>query len=164
MSVRVAVNSVDDDSGDSVVDGGPPPTTPDRAGETAPRSSIHAPQRNVAVVVALGVLITAGLSFGAYSLHDSNEDRLLKQRVREVGLVASCRHPRIADAARLGRRARRIHRRRPHRVPPADVADDRAGPDGSNRPQSPLRFGVTVVGERLGPPPARGGRRSTGAG
>src|SRR6478672_7362992 len=57
VSVRVAVNSVDEDSGDSVVDGGPPPTTPDRAGETAPRSSRLAPQRNVAVVVAVGLLI-----------------------------------------------------------------------------------------------------------
>jgi hypothetical protein len=84
---------VDDDSGDSIVDGGPPPTTPDRAGETAPHSSIHAPQRNVAVVVALGVLITVGLSFGAYSLHDSNENRLLKQRVREAGVVLGASIP-----------------------------------------------------------------------
>jgi serine phosphatase RsbU (regulator of sigma subunit) len=93
VSVRVAVNSVDDDPGDSVVDGGPPPTPPDRAGDTPPRSSIHAPQRNVAIVVMVGVLITAGLSFGAYSLHDSNEDRLLNQRVREVGVVTGASIP-----------------------------------------------------------------------
>lgn len=47
----------------------------------------------MAVVAAVGVLITAGLSFGAYSLHNSNEDRLLKQRVREVGVVATAAIP-----------------------------------------------------------------------
>ncbi|MDQ1511757.1 MAG: hypothetical protein QOG50_3601, partial [Actinomycetota bacterium] len=93
MGVPVAVNSVDDHAGESVVAGGPTAATPASADEPAPRSRKHAPQLNMAVVATVGVLITAGLSFGAYSLHNSNEDRLLKQRVREVGLVASAAIP-----------------------------------------------------------------------
>jgi serine phosphatase RsbU (regulator of sigma subunit) len=51
------------------------------------------PLFNIAVVVGIGVLITALLSWGAASLHDSNENRLLRQRVREVATVVTAAIP-----------------------------------------------------------------------
>jgi len=88
--VPVAVNSVDEASGESAAEGAPARAIPaGPSNERRPRGKGHAPQFNMAVVGTVGVLITAGLSLGAYSLHNSNEDRLLKQRVREVGLVAT---------------------------------------------------------------------------
>jgi serine phosphatase RsbU (regulator of sigma subunit) len=90
VGVPVAVRSDDRsvDSDDSVA-------TPPETGSPgkAPRRRGFAPQLNVGAVVLVGVLITAGLSLGAYSLHNSNEDRLLEQRVREVGVVAAAAIP-----------------------------------------------------------------------
>jgi serine phosphatase RsbU (regulator of sigma subunit) len=47
------------------------------------------------VVVLVGLLITAGLSFGARAVHDTNEDRLLLQRVRETAAVVTASVPSI---------------------------------------------------------------------
>jgi serine phosphatase RsbU (regulator of sigma subunit) len=56
-------------------------------------------------VVVVGVLITAGLSLGARSVHNSNENRLLRQRAREVAAVAAAAIPNVqtplASAAAL---------------------------------------------------------------
>ena len=41
------------------------------------------------------MLITAGLSWGAHSLHNSNENRLLRQRVREAAAVVTAAVPSI---------------------------------------------------------------------
>lgn len=85
---------MDDASGESVVEGAPTPAP--SAASTAgsvPRRRGHPPRFNVAVVATVGVLITAGLSFGAYSLHDSNENRLLNQRVREAAAVVGAAIP-----------------------------------------------------------------------
>jgi len=65
--VPVAVNSVDEASGESVAEGAPAPAIPaGPSGARKPRGKGHAPQFNMAVVGTVGVLITAGLSLGAY--------------------------------------------------------------------------------------------------
>ena len=93
MGIRVGANSVDDRPTDAVDVSSRSPV-PD-APEQVPRRRGRAPQFNVAAVTAVGVLITAGLSLGAYSLHNSNEDRLLGQRAREVGVVLATAIPTI---------------------------------------------------------------------
>ena len=45
--------------------------------------------RGALVVLVVGALVTLALSFGAGALNSRNEDRLLHQRAREVGLVAA---------------------------------------------------------------------------
>jgi serine phosphatase RsbU (regulator of sigma subunit) len=47
------------------------------------------------VVVLVGLLITGVLSFGAQSLHNTNESRLLRQRVREAAAVVSAAVPNV---------------------------------------------------------------------
>ena len=49
---------------------------------------------------------------GAESVHNTNEDRLLNQRVREAAAVVTAAIPTLADSARLGRRAGRGRPRR----------------------------------------------------
>jgi serine phosphatase RsbU (regulator of sigma subunit) len=59
---------------------------------TPRRKMLH----SVAVVVfVLGLAVTATLSLTARSLHDSNEDRLLHQRVSEVGTVLTAAIPNL---------------------------------------------------------------------
>ena len=48
---------------------------------------------SVAAVLVVGALITAGLSAGANAVHDSNENRLLHQRAREVDAVVGAALP-----------------------------------------------------------------------
>ena len=47
------------------------------------------------VVFAVGIAVSATLSMTAWSLHDSNEDRLLRQRVAEAGTVLSAAIPNL---------------------------------------------------------------------
>jgi serine phosphatase RsbU (regulator of sigma subunit) len=47
------------------------------------------------VVLVVGLAITAALSLGARAVHDSNEDRLLNQRVREVAAVVAAAIPNV---------------------------------------------------------------------
>jgi serine phosphatase RsbU (regulator of sigma subunit) len=47
------------------------------------------------VVLVVGLLLTGILSFGAASVHDSNEDRLLNQRVKEASAVLSANVPNV---------------------------------------------------------------------
>ncbi|HEY1778089.1 MAG TPA: PP2C family protein-serine/threonine phosphatase [Solirubrobacteraceae bacterium] len=47
------------------------------------------PARVALVVMAVGLVVTAGLAIAARALYDHNEDRLLRLRVRELGLVLS---------------------------------------------------------------------------
>jgi serine phosphatase RsbU (regulator of sigma subunit) len=91
VGVPVAVNSVDEGE-EAVVAREPMPAIRPSAA-VGKRGKGHAPPFNMAVVAAVGLLITAGLSFGAFSLHNSNEDRLLKQRVREAAAVAGAAIP-----------------------------------------------------------------------
>jgi serine phosphatase RsbU (regulator of sigma subunit) len=85
---------MDDHSGDSVVENAPTsPTDGATIGTPATRRRSHGPGFNVVVVAVVGLLISAALSFGASSLHDSNENRLLKQRVREAGAVLGAAIP-----------------------------------------------------------------------
>ncbi len=48
---------------------------------------------NVGVVVLIGVVVTGALVIGARNVHENNEQRLLRQRVREVGAVLSAAIP-----------------------------------------------------------------------
>jgi len=80
-----------------------PPGTPTVREEPrgARRSPLHAA---TIVVIVLGLLLTAALSLGAASVHDHNENRLLRQRVREVGAaltasIGSVQSPLAAGAA-----------------------------------------------------------------
>ena len=67
------------------------------------------------VVLAIGLAVTLGLSLTAQALHDSNEQRLLRQRVVEVAAVLSAAIPNIqtplssgavvAEATNANRRA-----------------------------------------------------------
>jgi serine phosphatase RsbU (regulator of sigma subunit) len=76
-------------------------TTPseDRSVSTSPEA---APRRvrpihlGTLVVLLVGFVVTAALSLGAEAVHNTNEDRLLKQRVREAGAVASAAIPTLA--------------------------------------------------------------------
>jgi serine phosphatase RsbU (regulator of sigma subunit) len=96
VDVRVAVDPVDERSGESVDASVPTPVPGEAAaGERIPRRRGHRPGFNVAVVAVVGVIITAGLSAGAYALHNSNENRLLNQRVREIGVVITAAIPTI---------------------------------------------------------------------
>jgi serine phosphatase RsbU (regulator of sigma subunit) len=81
---------MDDHSGESVIED-VSTLTPDAPGAAPPktRRRSHGPGFNVGIVTVVGVLITAGLSIGAHALHNGNENRLLKQRVREVGLLVT---------------------------------------------------------------------------
>ena len=45
------------------------------------------------IVVLVGILVTAMLSISARVVHSNNEDRLLRQRVREAATVASASIP-----------------------------------------------------------------------
>src|SRR5689334_9608810 len=47
------------------------------------------------VVLVIGLAITAFLSFGAWQVHDNNEDRLLHQRLQEVGTLLSASVPNV---------------------------------------------------------------------
>jgi serine phosphatase RsbU (regulator of sigma subunit) len=49
----------------------------------------------VIVVLVIGGLITAGLAIGAHAVHDANENRLLRQRVREVAAVTTASFPTV---------------------------------------------------------------------
>ena len=55
--------------------------------------AMHPVWTNVAVVVLIGVLVTGALVIGAARVHDNNEQRLLDQRVREVGAVLEAAIP-----------------------------------------------------------------------
>jgi hypothetical protein len=50
------------------------------------------------VVVVIGLVATAGLALGARRVHDNNEERLLDQRVREVGAVLSAAIPTLQSS------------------------------------------------------------------
>ncbi len=63
--------------------------------ETPARPRSRVAHLNVVVVVVVGVLITAGLSVGARAVHNSNENRLLRQRALEVAAVAAAAIPNV---------------------------------------------------------------------
>ena len=48
-----------------------------------------------ATVLLIGLVITAGLALGARSVHNTNEDRLLRQRVRETAAVLTAAIPNV---------------------------------------------------------------------
>jgi hypothetical protein len=80
---------MDDHSGESAIDNGSTPI-PDASRAAPPpttRRKSRGPSFNVLAVATVGLLITAALSVGAYALHNSNENRLLNQRVREAAAV-----------------------------------------------------------------------------
>jgi hypothetical protein len=51
--------------------------------------------RTTVLVVVVGLAVTAALAVAAWSAHDSNEDRLLRQRVREGGATLTAALPGI---------------------------------------------------------------------
>jgi serine phosphatase RsbU (regulator of sigma subunit) len=63
------------------------------------------PQRLTVIVLATGLVVTATLAWTTWELHQSNEDRLLRQRVREAASVITTALPSIqtplASAAEL---------------------------------------------------------------
>ena len=87
-------SSIDAGSGESVDENAATPPS-DGSGDRprVPRYRGRSAAFNVAAVAVIGVLITAGLSLGANALHHGNENRLLKQRVREAGAVVSAAIP-----------------------------------------------------------------------
>jgi serine phosphatase RsbU (regulator of sigma subunit) len=92
VGASVSVNAVADPSPVMVPDGGPGGMN---GAETAARPASRVAHVNVVVVVVVGVLITAGLSVGARAVHNSNENRLLRQRAREVAAVAAAAIPTV---------------------------------------------------------------------
>jgi serine phosphatase RsbU (regulator of sigma subunit) len=96
VGIGVAVNSEDERSGEPVLEHEPASAADVRSTvEGASPRRGRSPAFNIALVVVVGVLITAGLSIGAAALHNSNEDRLLNQRAREVGAVISAAVPSV---------------------------------------------------------------------
>jgi serine phosphatase RsbU (regulator of sigma subunit) len=90
--VPVATNALEGSSRQSVAvaeASAPAPT------ETVPARRSRSPHFSVVAVLVVGVLITAGLSFGAHVLHNSNENRLLRQRAREVAAVVTSAIPAV---------------------------------------------------------------------
>lgn len=61
----------------------------------APSGRRWSPHFGTVVVLIVGLAITSGLSAGARSLHNTNEDRLLRQRVREVAAVVTAAVPNL---------------------------------------------------------------------
>src|SRR4051812_13581898 len=59
----------------------PPPLEPPRGR--------HWTHTATAIVLIVGLALTAALSFGAQSVHDHNENRLLRQRVREAAAAVT---------------------------------------------------------------------------
>jgi hypothetical protein len=57
-----------------------------------PRAGIHP---TTTVVAAVGLVVTAALAAATWSVHASNEDRLLRQRTREAGAVLTAALPSI---------------------------------------------------------------------
>lgn len=92
MSVPVAVRSVEDPVQESAAEG--VDSGVDAAGN-AFRRRRGSLQVSVVIVVVIGLLITSVLSLGALALHNSNENRLLRQRVREAGAVITAAVPTI---------------------------------------------------------------------
>jgi serine phosphatase RsbU (regulator of sigma subunit) len=91
VSTSVAIETVDPPSAAA---GHGAPSDIDAALPVArPRS--HAPHVNVVVVAVVGVLISAGLSFGARAVHNNNENRLLRQRAREIAAVVAAAIPNV---------------------------------------------------------------------
>jgi serine phosphatase RsbU (regulator of sigma subunit) len=73
-------------------------TGPDRTESQAPGASARRrrlPHLGALSVLLIGLLVTTVLSLGARSVHDTNEKRLLRQRVREAGAVATAAIPNI---------------------------------------------------------------------
>jgi serine phosphatase RsbU (regulator of sigma subunit) len=92
VRLPVAINATDDSSPETVVHAVTPETI---VPAVSPGGRSRGPQVNVTVVALIGVLITAGLSVGARTLHDSNEKRLLRQRAREVAAVVAAAIPSV---------------------------------------------------------------------
>lgn len=86
MVVQGAVETTEDPARE------PAPKGPTRV-ERAPRRRGRSAHLSVVVVLIAGALITTSLSLGAQKLRNSNENRLLRQRVREVALVFSAAIP-----------------------------------------------------------------------
>jgi len=61
-------------------------------GRTRPVRWLHL---GTATVLVVGLVITAGLALGAQSVHKTNEDRLLRQRVRAAAAVVTAAIPNI---------------------------------------------------------------------
>ena len=69
-----------------------PPAPTDPKPTRAARWSIHP---GTTAVLLVGVVITSVLSLGTQSLHDTNETRLLRQRVREAATVVAAAVPNL---------------------------------------------------------------------
>ncbi len=71
----------------------------DRSVSTSPEaapSRVRPIHLGTLVVLLVGLVVTAALALGAQAVHHTNEDRLLKQRVREAGAVAGAAVPNLA--------------------------------------------------------------------
>jgi serine phosphatase RsbU (regulator of sigma subunit) len=73
------------------------PAADDRAESTGRdrTRSIKGLHLGTVTVVVVGLVITAGLALGAQSVHKTNEDRLLRQRVREAAAVVTAAIPNV---------------------------------------------------------------------
>ncbi len=92
MAGHVAVTDGKSQGSEPVVDSRPPP---EHKAAVAFRATGRGQHVSVLVVLVVGVLITAVLSLGARSVHNSNENRLLRQRVREVATVVAAAIPTV---------------------------------------------------------------------
>jgi len=90
VGVPVAVRRLNDPAPERAAE--PAPAGTNAAGSVFARRSSGS-HLSVIVVAVVGLLITAVLSVGARSLHNSNENRLLRQRVREAGAVVTSAIP-----------------------------------------------------------------------
>ena len=71
----------------------PSTAPPDAPARQSAGSTLHAPHLAATAVVLVGFVVTAALAVGTESLHNSNETRLLRQRVREAGAVVTAAVP-----------------------------------------------------------------------
>jgi serine phosphatase RsbU (regulator of sigma subunit) len=77
----------------------PAPARPDPTGASGAAADSDRPRRMLhtvsIVVLTLGLVVTATLALTARSLHDDNENHLLRQRVAEAGAVLSAAIPNL---------------------------------------------------------------------
>jgi len=98
VETDVARGRVDVGENQPVVGAAPGPRRSDAA--HAARRKMLRP--SAVVVLAIGLAMTATLAFTARSLHNSNEDRLLRQRVSEVGAVLGAALPNLQSPLSSG--------------------------------------------------------------
>jgi serine phosphatase RsbU (regulator of sigma subunit) len=97
MSVASRRAEADDTlAADGAAEPGAAPDASSGAGDPPPDRPPRRVARSSMVVLVVGLLVTALISLGAYSVRESNENRLLDQRVREVSTLLTASIPNVS--------------------------------------------------------------------